>query len=286
MGGRNELIEAYELFDRAYSAPKRAQMDRVFTTLFNYSGAEGVIKTVNADPIGQDIAADFVAGIATREEVREARGYKAIAEATTEETAQFSEQNPFGWDDEKDKEIFSQYGTPESEFEELPELFAELTAPEMRVLAVIRDNPKASLEDIAKGARLDKKEAAATIKDMQKRGEVEWTAGTIKVTDKGMKSISDSGGIKTEIFVLYKYGKAPDATGPTLLDTSRDFCRFIVEQGKVYTREEIDAMSAVLGYDVWKRRGGWRTVKGSSPPLHIPQCRHVWDSKLYRRVSK
>lgn len=286
LGGRNELIEAYQVFDRAYSEPKRAQMDRVFTTLFQYTGNEGRIVTVQAEPIGNDVAQDFTAGIATLEEAREARGYKAIATATTQDTAQFSEDNPFGWDDEKDIKVFSQYGTPESEYEELPELFAELTAPEMRVMAVIRDNPKATLEDIAKGARLQQKEAADVLKGMQKRGEIEWTNSTVKVTDKGLQSINDSGGLKTEIFVLYKYGKAPGIGGPLLLDTSRNFCKFMVEQGKVYTREEIDTMSQVLGYDVWKRRGGWRTVKGSSPPLHVPQCRHIWESKLYRRATR
>ena len=286
LGGRNELIQAYEIFDRAYSAPKREQMERIFSRLFQYSGGVGVIKTVPAEPAGVDVIEDFKAGIALVEEAREARGYKAIATATTEDTAQFSEHNPFGWNDERDKEVFSRYGSPATDYEELPELFAELTGPEMRVMAVIRDNPKATLADIAKGARLDSTEAAEVLKGMNERGEIEWKQGTVTVTDNGLRSIRESGGLKTEIFVLYQYAKAPGIDGPVIKDTSRDFCRFIVEQNKVYTRQEIDAMSAELGYDVWLRRGGWRTVKGSSPPLHIPACRHVWQSKLYRRTTR
>ena len=286
LGGRNELIQAYEIFDRAYSAPKREQMERIFSRLFQYSGGVGVIKTVPAEPAGVDVIEDFRAGIATVEEAREARGYKMLATATTEDTAQFSEQNPFGWNDERDKEVFNRYGSPASDYEELPELFAELTGPEMRVMAVIRDNPRATLDDIAKGARLNSTEAADVLKGMSERGEIEWKQGTVTVTDNGLRSIRESGGLKTEIFVLYQYAKAPGISGATIIDGSRDFCRFIVEQNKVYTRQEIDAMSAELGYDVWLRRGGWRTVKGSSPPLHIPACRHVWQSKLYRRTTR
>ncbi len=287
LGGRNELMQAYEIFDRAYSAPKREQMERVFTRLFQYKGVIGTIKTVPAEPAGVDVIEDFKAGIATVEEAREARGYKQLNVATTEDTAQFSEQNPFGWNDDRDKEVFSRYGAPESDYEELPELFAELTGPEMRVMAVIRDNPQATLEDIAKGARLDSTEAADVIKGMAERGEIDWKAGSVTVTDKGLQSINDSGGLKTEIFVLYKYAKAPGISGPVILEnSSREFCKFLVDQGKVYTRAEINAMSAELGYDVWKRRGGWRTIKGSSPPLHVPQCRHIWESKLYRRTTR
>jgi predicted transcriptional regulator len=287
LGGRNELMQAYEIFDRAYSAPKREQMERVFTSLFQYKGVIGTIKTVPAEPAGVDIVEDFKAGIATVEEAREARGYKQLNVATTEDTAQFSEQNPFGWNDDRDKEVFSRYGAPESDYEELPELFAELTGPEMRVMAVIRDNPQATLEDIAKGARLDSTEAADVIKGMAERGEIDWKAGSVTVTEKGLQSINDSGGLKTEIFVLYKYAKAPGISGPVILEnSSREFCKFLVDQGKVYTRAEINAMSAELGYDVWKRRGGWRTIKGSSPPLHVPQCRHIWESKLYRRTTR
>jgi predicted transcriptional regulator len=340
LGGRNELIEAYELFDKAYSAPKREQINKNFTYLFNSGGNIGELQSVVGSPVTADALELFQKGIMNREEVRLQLGLpeeqiadlgtaKVLVEsinslsplvantvlkqltineirslaglnpieggdalpsdvpAAPTDTEQFYEQNPFGWNDKRDMEVFSRYGSLESDYEELPELFAELTGPEMRIMAVIRDNPQATLEDIAKGARLNTTEAAAVIKDMVKRGEIDWKVGTVNVTEKGLKSINDSGGLKTEIFVLYKYAKAPGISGPVILEnSSREFCKFLVEQGKVYTRAEINAMSAELGYDVWKRRGGWRTIKGSSPPLHVPQCRHIWESKLYRRSTR
>jgi hypothetical protein len=278
LGGRNELKQAYEVFDRAYVAPKRTQMDKVLTTMFNATGQDGELYTIAAEPAGEDAVQLFTAGIMTRDEVRESLGLK------TEQPVTMSAQNPFGWNDEADKAVFRKYGRSAADFEELPETFAELTNPELRLVAVIRDNPKATLEELAKGARLTTTEAANILKTMQANRLIEWTNTEIKITDSGARSISDSGGLDTEIFVLYKYGKNPDVGGPLLLDTSRDFCRFLVEENKLYSREEIDAMSRELGYNVWQRRGGWRTIAGTN--THVPQCRHIWESKLYRRTIR
>lgn len=278
LGGRNELKQAYEVFDRAYVAPKRTQMDKVLTTMFNATGQEGELYTIAAEPAGEDAVQLFQAGIMTRDEVRESLGLKV------EQPVAMSAQNPFGWNDEADKAVFRKYGRSAAEFEELPETFAELTNPQLRLVAVIRDNPKATLEELAKGARLTTTEAANILKTMQANRLIEWTNTEIKITDSGAQSIADSGGLDTEIFVLYKYGKNPDVGGPLLLDTSRDFCRFLVEENKLYSRQEIDAMSRELGYNVWQRRGGWRTIAGTN--THVPQCRHIWESKLYRRTIR
>jgi hypothetical protein len=278
LGGRNELKQAYEVFDRAYVAPKRTQMDKVLTTMFNATGQEGELYTIAAEPAGEDAVQLFTAGIMTRDEVRESLGLKV------EQPVAMSAQNPFGWNDEADKAVFRKYGRSAADFEELPETFAELTNPELRLVAVIRDNPKATLEELAKGARLTTTEAANILKTMQANRLIEWTNTEIKITDSGARSIADSGGLDTEIFVLYKYGKNPDVGGPLLLDTSRDFCKFLVEENKLYSREEIDAMSRELGYNVWQRRGGWRTIAGTN--THVPQCRHIWESKLYRRTIR
>ena len=332
LGGRNELKQAYEVFDRSYVAPKREQMDRMFTMMFNAMGNTGTLVTVPAEPAGDDAVELFRSNVISRQEVRENLGLPAetsielgsakimadainslsplvanqvLRQLTINEIRSLaalppvpggdivpvlspttmSAENPFGWDDEKDKAVFAKYGKNADEFEELPETFAELTNPEMRLVAVIRDNPKATLDEMAKAAKISTTVAAKVLKQMQSSGLIEWNASEIKITDSGERSIVESGGLETEIFVLYKYGKDPEVSGPVLLDTSREFCRFMIEdQKKLYSREEIDAMSAELGYDVWKRRGGWRTIKGTS--THVPQCRHIWESKLYRRTVR
>jgi len=49
-------------------------------------------------------------------------------------------------------------------------------------------------------------------------------------------------------------------------------------EGNLWTREEIDEISAEVGWDVWTMRGGWYRVKGTE--INIPHCRHTWKQHI------
>ena len=84
----------------------------------------------------------------------------------------------------------------------------------------------------------------------------------------------------TQILIRYSYEwKAGFNDGD--LDTSRPFCKYLVTANKFYSRSEIEAMSARLGYSVWDRRGGWYTKPGTN--THSPSCRHEWRSNIVKR---
>ena len=53
LGGRNELIEAYESFQVSYVEPRQAQMDRALSSIFKYIAPVKLI-TKNRPPIGFD----------------------------------------------------------------------------------------------------------------------------------------------------------------------------------------------------------------------------------------
>jgi len=203
LGGRNELIEAYESFQVSYVEPRQTQMDRALSSIFKYI-APVQLKTKNRPPIGLDYVYLFERGLITLDEARIELGMSSKQE--------MSKQNPFGWNDERDIAVFKKYGVSKDEFEEV-------------------SNPN----------KFD------------------------------------------EIITMYSYEKAPGVEGPILIPTSREFCETIVGFGKLYSREDIDEMSLILGYDVWERRGGWMTIKGTTE--HVPYCRHVWEAKLVRRKS-
>jgi hypothetical protein len=46
---------------------------------------------------------------------------------------------------------------------------------------------------------------------------------------------------------------------------------------KLYSRSEIEQISARLGYSVFDRRGGWWTEPSGE---HSPSCRHIWQSQI------
>lgn len=64
------------------------------------------------------------------------------------------------------------------------------------------------------------------------------------------------------------------------IDTSRPFCKYLLDAKKFYSRTDIEQMSARLGYSVWDRRGGWWTMPNGD---HSPTCRHKWVSNIVKR---
>lgn len=76
---------------------------------------------------------------------------------------------------------------------------------------------------------------------------------------------------------LVKYGyewktEVPVDRRDTPEHPSRQFCRKLMELDKLYSRADIENISARLGYSVFDRGGGWW---GDSP-----SCRHTWMSNI------
>jgi hypothetical protein len=136
--------------------------------------------------------------------------------------------------------------------------------------------------DIVNITKLDAKVVADTIAKLAKAELIKSYEDGLETTPKGLEEIKN---LQTELVVRYQYGLAPGITGGLLIDTSRKFCTDVVNSGRVYSREDINMMSAELGYDVWKRQ---RRVGTHNPTLDVttPQCRHIWVQKLLRRIKR
>jgi hypothetical protein len=277
LGQRNEMIEAYELFHKSYVNKRQVKLDTCLenTLEYVYPGIE--LDTKDSDFLGVDYVALYQFGIVSREEAREALGLQNTtiqAQKFDGHTCEFHK-----WSD-NDLSVFAKFGADESEFEEVKLTF-ELTTKEKRVLAVVNSDEKATLKDISTATKIGEEEVIKILKQLQDSGKINWTNNAIKITDIGRGEIADTELPKLEL--RYKYDLDPDALPLQPGGKSREFCLRMVDMGKLYTREEIDQMSAILGYSVWLRRGGWYTVPESEPPLHIPHCRHEWKQRIVRR---
>lgn len=85
--------------------------------------------------------------------------------------------------------------------------------------------------------------------------------------------------IKTKIpkfEVRYSYEKRPEASGPVLLETSRPFCKKMIALNRFYTREDIQKISQIVGYDVFNRTGGFWNDNGTVKK----HCRHEFRSNV------
>ena len=275
LGGRSELIEAYEMFHHAYIEPRQQKIDDTFAYLLEPIAAVK-LETINKPPIGLDYQALFTAGIIDRNEARKELGFDEIEEP---ENVALSKQNPFGWDDERDIKVFQSHGEPADNFEAYT--FEFVDAVETAILNVLKENKGLQVGDIVNITKLDAKVVADAIAKLAKADLVKSYEDGLETTPKGVEEVKR---LQTEIVVRYKYGLAAGIDGPIILPTSRDFCKQIEGSNRVYSREDINAMSTQLGYDVWKRRGGW--YHNPTLDVNTPQCRHIWVQQLLRRIKR
>jgi hypothetical protein len=275
LGGRSEMIEAYEMFQQSYIEPRQQKIDDTFTYLFEFISPVR-LETINKPPIGVDYVALFTAGILTQNEARKELGFEEI-EPTVAPVA-MSSQNPFGWDDERDLAVFMKYGEPAENFE--PMKFDFASAIESAILNVLKENKGLQVGDIVNITKLDPQVVVDTIAKLNDAKLIKGYNQGLEVTSKGLDEISQ---LKTESVVRYKYAVAPGISGGMIIPGSRDFCRQIAGSNRVYSRADIDAMSAQTGIDVWSRRGGW--YHDPVRDVNVPQCRHIWQQQLLRRIK-
>jgi hypothetical protein len=276
LGGRSELIESYEAFQTAYIEPRQNQMDRALTSIFKFI-TPVTLKTKNKPPIGLDYIQLFEKGIISQAEARRELGMSDTVAMSSQSNCN---HNPFGWDDDKDLAVFEQFGELASKFEKVPFDFA--SALELIILQFLNGNTELTLQDLANNIKQDADKVAEAVTKLINDGLITSADNILNVTEQGTKTLTDSG-LGTELLVRYTYEKAPGISGSEIIPTSRDFCRSLIALNRVYTREDIDTISSRVGYNAWERRGGWMTVKGSSPAIHVPYCRHIWKSQLLRR---
>jgi hypothetical protein len=83
--------------------------------------------------------------------------------------------------------------------------------------------------------------------------------------------------------IRYKYDWRPEfkSNAASLETGSREFCKTLLRLNKLYTRQDIDQMTAIMGYSVWDRRGEWYTLPGTN--ISRPSCRHIWQQQIVVR---
>lgn len=267
LGGRSELIEAYEMFQSSYIEPRQKKLDDTLTYLFEYI-APVKLTTENKPPLGINYQELFTAGIIDRDEVRKELGFST--------QVKMAAQNPFGWDDERDLKVFAKYGESADLYEEVKFQFGD--ALDKAILNILSDNAGLQTADLVNLTKQPAQNVMDALTELIKSDRIAPEMNGYKITAKGRDLIK---GLQTELVVRYEYGLAPGIDGGLLIPTSRDFCRQIVESKKVFSREDINQMTAELGYDVWKRRGGW--YHNPNTDTNTPQCRHIWQQKVMTR---
>ena len=191
-------------------------------------------------------------------------------------------------------ELFSQFGEAEEGFSVVARkkaFIGDLEAQELafrdeviddtidkKILDTIAKNKRIIPSDIAKVLDIEEDEVQSRINKLVALEILEYDVDTqVSKLLKPLNEILDKP-LKTSFLVRYEYSW--DYLRTTQKDrnmnTSRPFCQRLMSLKKLYTRGEIEQISARLGYDVFARAGGWWTLPDTN--IHSPKCRHTWNA--------
>jgi hypothetical protein len=300
LGGTAELETAYSIFMNNYAQDRQKTitdaLEHAHYTLNNFYGTIFFIpkplqltqqvesKSQIADTIDKmsPLLATSVLANLTINEQRALAGLPPIVngdvlQGTRQAFSEVDENVVLSWFNEvgttEYKEIYSQEmksfeNLDMSEKELLSKYkFADtLSDDQNRIIELINNGESygAIVKAIDKGATYVSKQLI----ELEKLGMIKG----FELTPQGKSNVGN-----VDFRVVYQYRERTDA--PPLKGESRPFCKALLASKKVFTREEIDMITARLksaGIDrnVWEYKGGWYTNPNTK--VHTPSCRHTW----------
>jgi hypothetical protein len=292
LGGRSELVEAYELFKAVYINDRVQKLEKVFNYIFSFNGL-GVLEIEPTEPITERLTEQSLLQIMTKDELREKAGLPPLAEVTvTEQTQAFTHH-----DFRKEKEelaLFQKFGRDASEFVEVTrrpmrygfelleqEFASEYAELDADILKMIEKDPAITSDKLAEKLGKDIQLISDRISALIEAKAIN-IRGALKELGESAKDFIKPRNPEGEplVQVMYKYDVLPEFGPQKLIPGSREFCSKMIELGRYYTRQDINQISDIMGYSVWERKGGWYTKPGTNQ--HYPTCRHTWMQTLVK----
>jgi DNA-binding MarR family transcriptional regulator len=294
LGTRTEMRDGYEIFKNTYVNGKQQFLESFINTMAGYFGYSEEMRIIPAEPIGIEFSENTLLQVAPKEWILEKIGidmtkYQPIQ--TSPELAPVEMEDAYS--------VFFEYGEDKGNFEvwkqksyfEDVELFADVTQLQSDVLDLISKDKRITPEVIADTLKEDVGVIKRIITALEKRGFIKSTETTIgkgidsniqierQLTEPLRDIVEKIKPKTTEFLIRYSY-EWKQGFNNSDKSSSREFCKYLLDANKMYSRSEIEQMSARLGYSVWDRRGGWWTKPNGD---HSPSCRHQWVSNVVTR---
>jgi|19_taG_2_1085344.scaffolds.fasta_scaffold00098_18 Mn-dependent DtxR family transcriptional regulator len=161
---------------------------------------------------------------------------------------------------------------------------------DMAVLEILKENPALRWDAVAEMLESTVDEVMEAVRnlaalDYLKVGTeqvIDTTQKVSEVTSKGSKALETAEPLEVTLKIKYSYIKRAEASGSTVIKTTRDFCRNLVGQsnaGKTWTNEEIQTIGMKNKRNVWLRGGGFWNRGGG---VISPHCRHTWEQIIVK----
>lgn len=189
--------------------------------------------------------------------------------------------------------LFAAYGEPLDDYEILSrkqvfsqaQAFAEedliTKAADKQILKLLDDNPLLSIDEIAKAIKKSREFVQGRLSYLVESGAIQYdTQKQTRKLTKPLKDLVDDMEVTTfEVKYVYDWKPiVPTSQRDTPEHPSRNFCRKLMSERRTWTRDSIERLSAMFGYSVFDRGGGWWGDSAS--------CRHRWEQVTVVKKKK
>ena len=189
--------------------------------------------------------------------------------------------------------MFSECGEPREDYEVIKsravfsaaDTFADDAlidnTKDKQILALINKDKLISIDDIAKAIGKSREFVQNRLTNLVEKGIIAYDPKTeVKKLTKPLSKIVDDMEITTfEVRYAYDWKPiVPSSQRDTPEHPSRNFCRKLMRENKLWTRQAIESLTLRLGYSVFDRGGGWWGDSFS--------CRHRWESQVVVKKKK
>ena len=292
LGSRSEMRDGYEIFKNTYVNSKQMHLEGVFNMLFKYRGIEEPeLAIIPTEPIGFEFTENLLKEIAPKEWLLEKAGID-ISKYETPQQMQFTDEFSVFFEFGEAKDGFNIWKqrrrfNDDSEYQ----MFAEVNQLQANVLDLMAKDKRITPEVLATTLEQSVETINQVIKTLVQNGYVEVKEYSIGegydeniITEHILTAPLADILVKIkpqtkELLIRYSY-EWKEGFSDADIDTSRPFCKYLLKAGKMYSRSEIETISARLGYSVFDRGGGWYTEPDGN---HSPSCRHEWISNIVTR---
>lgn len=300
LGSRSEMRDGYEIFKNTYVNSKQMHLESVFNMLAKFRGVQNPeLSIIPTEPIGFEFTENLLKEIAPKEWLLEKAGIDMSKYQAPEDTvpvvqsAQFADDFSAFYEFGEAKDGFNVWKqktrfNDDSEYQ----MFAEVSQLQANVLDLISKDKRITPEVLATTLDQNVDTINSVIKTLVENGYVQINEYAIgegideniiiehTLTEPLNEILVKVQPTTKELLIRYSY-EWKQGFNNTDKKTSRPFCVALLDAGKMYSRSEIEQISARLGYSVWDRGGGWYTVPGTDK--HEPSCRHQWVSNIVTR---
>jgi hypothetical protein len=300
LGSRSEMRDGYEIFKNTYVNSKQMHLEGVFNMLAKFIGVENPeLSIIPTEPIGFEFTENLLKEIAPKEWLLEKAGIDMSKYQAPEDTVpvvqsmQFADDFSAFYEFGEEKDGFNVWKqktrfSDDSEYQ----MFADVSQLQANVLDLISKDKRITPEVLATTLDQNVETIGLVIKTLLENGYIEQNEYSIGkgideniINELTLTAPLDQILLKVkpttrELLIRYSY-EWKAGFNNTDKKTSRPFCVALLDAKKMYSRSEIEQISARLGYSVWDRGGGWYTVPGTN--THEASCRHQWVSNIVTR---